>query len=243
MKLQLCSLAFVLAVAACSREPAAPSSSGTRLESLSFVSPSVAVGDPLILTASTATSVSVPIAVDVTASSGSHVVAQLGSWSATNDRLGPWSDMTAAELGAYFTASRGGGVIGFKEANAAAGVDSLGNSLVSDSTVARTTQWVEDQGITVTRRYGLIPAVVVDLPMPIDVQLITKIRTNANIDYLEPDVPLKFNQDPPSGAGVLGAVIATTGSATGLMVRSGDTVTATYVQPDGSKLSARVAIQ
>lgn len=220
-----------------------------QLDALSFVAPSVPAGVPLVLTG--ADSASVPVTVDVTAGSGpdaipregsgSPVVVQLDPWATVT--MGSWSGMPAAELAELFTVSRGAGVIGFKEADAATGVDDHGNVLVSDSTVARAIQWVEDQGVTVTRNFAPMPAVSVDLPMPIDVQLVTTIRANANIDYLEPDEPVWFFQAPP-GIGTVGAVIPTTGSAVGsLAVRPGDIVTATYVQPDGSTLSTQVVIQ
>ena len=94
--------------------------------------------------------------------------------------------MSEPELCAAVRSSGGRVFIGFKEAGATRGVDSAGQVLVSDETMARMIQYVTAQGIRIEYRYAL-PAVVAR--MAASASLVHELRGHPNVDYLEPVFP------------------------------------------------------
>lgn len=227
--------------------PTAPYSG--ELESLAFAQSQVAVGAPVVLTGAaigSATS-AVRVGLQLTTSSGASLQAALA----------PWKEMTDAEILAVLGQAGGRATLGFKEVGQSRGVDASGRVLVSPATVERMKAYIRSQGLTITYEYDM-PAVAAQVPL--DLAVVTRLRSHPNVDYLEPIIPgtylSVFADGSPTAASagtiteqsnqstVLATVVPTTGGAgAGLRVRSGDVITATYRRADGEILSAVATVQ
>lgn len=229
------STAIVLAAlgSGCSQEVTAPAGD-IMLSSLRFTRAEAQVGEPLVLVAQPAAGESLkPQPLLVTASSGAQQRAIVS----------PWDNLSDAELTAVIADVDGEVLIGFKEADAVRGVDEQGRSVTSAETVERMKRWLTEQAITIIREWVLAPGVFAK--MPADEALVSQLRDHDNIDQLEPNIVGEFPAvtDARSSGGLAGVIRTSPGSAGNLAVRPGDRVTAEYRQPDGSSLTATVAIR
>ncbi len=230
-----------LALVGCDREATAPEGR-IRLERLAFLESEVAAGDPLVLVAR-------PAAGESLSSQGFLLRTSSGLRqdevfpAPCTDGL-PWACVTDEELAAVIDKYDDIVLIGFKEAGAERGVDEQGTNITSEETVLEMQQWVEQQGVTITREWLLRPGVTGT--MPGDAALVSRLRSHENTDSVEPGglpgAPL--GGAAPVAAGDLLTVIET-GSVreSELAVEPGDVVTAEYRQPDGSLLTASVSIR
>jgi hypothetical protein len=198
---------------------------------MQFAQSEVAVGEPLVLTATPEDPTSTgPLVVRIASSSGATV----------SDTLNVWARMSDQEILAVLVQANGRAFVGFKEAGAERGVSPQGESLTSAATVRRMKEYLMSQGVVITSAYDL-PAVAAQVPVTL--ALVSAIRRHLNVDYFEPILPGKrLGTDAPQAA-ILAAVTATTTDDSDLRVRSGDVVTATYRQPDGTVLKATATIR
>ena len=237
MKRILClSLLLATAGAGCEGEPTEPRGE-VMLESLEFIKTEARPGETLVLRARLAdTAPDAPLTVSLSTTSGARDTARiLSKWDS------PWRKMSDEQItAALAVAPFGQAFIGFKEAGAVEGVGDKAVSLTSPETVARMTQWVTEQGIKVVQETKDLPIVVVE--MPAELPLVRTVRHHPNVDYLEPATwgELTSSSEAPIA---LAVTPTTTGTGEGLVVHSGDIVTATYRQPDGSRLTAQIKIQ
>lgn len=227
------------------------------LESLQFFSGITDVGAPLLLMAEargdgSETAVAIdPRALTVQSSSGSAVKAGLQSRSPYREgaRETPWAQMSDEELTqAIAHATRDIVGIGFREADADRGVDENGRVLCSEETEAEMKAWLVEQGISIEREPLYLPAVWAT--MPADLDLVRQIRYHPNVDYMFPNTTGEYvstGTAPASlegpGAWFVAVVNTSSDGESGLRVGSGDEVTATYRQPDGSVLTATTRIR
>lgn len=225
----------------------------TLLESLAFATDEVAVGEPLVLMARPALGQSLPTQpIVVRVSSGVVFEGRLntGIDECVRDRVAAgvtrhmaerqcWRDLSAHEVAYLISiADENGIAIGFKEAEQEYGVDAEGHVLTSAETVEAMTRWVQDQGVTIHREFLHLPGI--SGSMAADAERVRTIRGHGNIDYLVPDVTGTFLAEGRA----LWAALPTSdpGSALGVL-SPGDVVTAEYRQPDGSVLTAQVALK
>ena len=229
--------AALAALTACGGQPAAPQGEVT-LSSLRFTPSAVSAGQPLVLVATVAVQGrATPQAILVTSTSGAQ----------EEVRVSPWDSLSDSALTSVIAEAGGRVGIGFKEAEAARGLDEDGRSTTSDSTVVRMKQWLRDQGIVITWESVLIPSVAAT--MQPEETLVSRVRHHPNIDYLEPVLPGSYAASLSAGvasgaSSTLVAVVATGigRGAAAFRVAPGDRVTAHYRQPDGSVLEATAAV-
>jgi hypothetical protein len=205
------------------------------LRSLQFTQSQAAVGQSLVLLAEPlAAGECSPQPVRLSVTSGAQDTAWLRS---------PFDSLSDAEFTALIADLDGRVLIGFKEADAAQGVDETGHSITSVETVKRMKDWVRQQGMTIFFEYTLTPTIAAT--MAADVELVARVRGHENVDYLEPDMVGEYTAAPgPERSARLVTVIPTSAGGDGsLRVQPGDRVTAEYHQPDGSVLRAVVSIR
>lgn len=247
-----CLAVFVASVAvACgSNESTAPQGTPT-IERLEFAWTEVRAGDPLFLVAHLQ-----PGERDVTervllqVSSGNSRTVSLdpfaGCGPVADEAHFPWAGCSDEALTTLVDASAGRVFVGFKEALAERGVDGRGTVLTSDTTTDRMKEWLRGEGVTITSEY-LQPAVAA--VMEPDEDLVARVRNHPNIAYVEPIFP---GERVSGASGVseplvdlvrregLVSVIPTNGS--GIRIAPGDSLIATYRQPDGSTIVARARV-
>lgn len=152
----------------------------------------------------------------------------------------PYDRFSDAELAAIIEAYDRIVMVGFKEAEAEAGVDDEGRSTTSKETVERMKEWIQEQGGTITREWSLTPGVTAT--MRGEPELVGVIRRHPNIDYLEPGgIPGEAEGGSVRGPDFLGVFLTSDGSAT--TAPAGAVVTAEYRQPNGSVLQATVTVR
>lgn len=100
----------------------------------------------------------------------------------------PWYSMSDEQLEEEVARANGRVFIGFKEADARAGVDDFGRVLASDRTVDVAKEFLRSLGLTLEREYGLIPAVVTTIPP----SMAGALRSDPVIDYVEPIFPGEY---------------------------------------------------
>lgn len=109
---------------------------------------------------------------------------------ATRQFTAPWAELSDSQLRIEIERACGRVFVGFKEAQAARGVDAQGRSLTTQETVTRMKQYLIERGITVEW--------AADLPhvtgtMPPRLELVRELRDHPNVDYLEPVFPGSWN--------------------------------------------------
>ena len=106
-----------------------------------------------------------------------------------HDAVGVSPDHASQAAADSIRAANGRAFIGFKEAGQVRGVDPQGRVLTTAETVFRMKQFLKDQGIVFEVEYDL-PAVAARLPLTANLDaLVLSLRTNPNIDYVEPIFP------------------------------------------------------
>lgn len=259
MKKYLCVPMVFLLLAACGQEPLEPEAGTVVLARIEFVRSSARPGETLALTARPAAGESVPAAplsVRISTGSGTTMIRLTARGSCprelsveeVNARTSAWGNCSADELTAELARAEGRALIGFKEADAERGVDSRGNVLVSPATVRRIKERLAELGIAIEHEYRLTPTVAARVP--IRLQMVSVLRAHPNVDYLEPVAPGDWGAEGAGSAsfsrtsdGLIGIVPTRATAGPELQVRTGDIVTATYRQPDGSLLTAQTRIR
>lgn len=226
---------------ACSGQITAPIE--VMLESFEFVLPEVGIGDPLLLVGRSGEDLEGPLTFTARTSEGES---RQGEFRPRTRGRSPWEALTDHELTVVIDKlSEGHQVfIGFKEAGADRGTDENGQSVTSEETVERMKTWLTDQGVTIEYESQLLPTVIA--VVPIDTELIARIRDHENVDYLEPAaVPSVRPEGADDQGGTrdhLAVVLTNEGTSESLPVTVGETVTAEYVQPNGSVMAATAVI-
>lgn len=224
-------------LSACS-EPAGLVRGGIELTSLRFGVSEAAPGEDLVLMAETRASDTAVMGLDPNA-----LTVQANSLYRVGARLTPVSELSDEELTvAIANAARDIVFIGFKEADALRGVDEHGQVLCSEETEASMKAWLREQGIEITREPVFLPAVLAR--MPAKLEIVKRVRHHPNVDYLEPNTAGEYSavSDDAESTTLVGIIPTSSDGPSALRVRTGDTVTATYRQPDGSTLTATTLI-
>lgn len=120
-------------------------------------------------------------------STGRIVDSNCDPQTATRRYSAPWAELTEAQLREEVERACGRVSIGFKEAEAARGVDEQGRVLTAPGTVARMKAYLVNLGVALELEYELLPAVVAR--MPARQELVAELRSHPNVDYLEPAFP------------------------------------------------------
>lgn len=144
----------------------------------------------------------------------------------------------AARLARGPAAPQPNALIGFKEAGLERGVED-GEVLVSDATVAAMKAWIGDLGVEIVHGYTLSPSVAARVP--IDLELIERLRSEPRIDYLEDNMAGKWTVGASSlpDLRVVELDLASLEPSPG----PGATLMATYIQPDGTVVSAVAVVR
>ena len=106
------------------------------------------------------------------------------SFSEQPSRGSPWKEMSDVDLEAKIAEAGGRVFIGFKNADAEAGVDDQGRVLASAESVAAGKAALQELGITVSREFNM-PHVAAQTPAG----RVTQLRQNPHIEYVEPIFP------------------------------------------------------
>jgi hypothetical protein len=203
------------------------------LKSIQFAQSEVAAGEPLIL-----------IATPADPSSNVQAVFQLSASSGASrtDTLNVWARMSDQEILNVLAQTGGRVAVGFKESGAERGVSPQGQNLTSAATVQHMREYIVSRGATIVDSGSDLPYVVANVPL--SQPLVGSLRQHPNVDYFEPILPGERLGGTTQSANFLVSVTATgPHGATGLQVRSGDTVTAVYRQPDGTTLRTSAGVR
>lgn len=100
---------------------------------------------------------------------------------------GAWRGLSDAELLAEVERACGRVFIGFKEADAARGVNEQGESTTSPETVVRMKSFVRERGVAIELEYELMPTIAGWMPARLD--LVAALRQHPNVDVIEPIFP------------------------------------------------------
>lgn len=101
----------------------------------------------------------------------------------------PWRQMTDAELAGKIAEAGGRVFIGFKDVDAAAGVDEAGRVLASASAVAAAKTELHRLGVEIESEFIDMPSVVARMPAGMPITLLGQLRRNPLIEYIEPILP------------------------------------------------------
>jgi subtilisin len=104
----------------------------------------------------------------------------------TKPKATPWISMSASQLAIEIGKVHGRVMIGFKMPNTSDGVDRVGHSLVDAATFSVAKAQMAQLGLNTAYEFAKIPAIVAT--MAPTANLVTSIRSNPYVDYIEPDV-------------------------------------------------------
>src|SRR5258708_2880061 len=106
----------------------------------------------------------------------------------------PWRHMTDTELAVKVGEAHGRVFIGFKEPDAAEGVDNAGRVLVSTAAVANAKEQLRALSVTMDFEFLDMPTVVARIPAA----MVSQLRQNPLIEYVEPIFPgVRLDQTTP----------------------------------------------